>query len=201
LSFSPDGAYLAFTKPQVDPSSEKGGESVYGDVFLLATHGSGREIPVVQHKAHDYALGWAPDGKQLLFASDRTGSSYVYSISIENGHPQGNPKLMRNLAPGDTPVGLSNDGSYFYGRMLPGEDIYMVNLNPKTGDVIGEPQKAIRHREGSQSAPAWSADSRVLACRVNLGSGELGKRDSGIFVLSENGRVQEIVRKIFPNCL
>ena len=44
------------------------------DVFIMAVDGS-REIPAVVHMADDLVVGWSPDGRYLLFSSDRTGST------------------------------------------------------------------------------------------------------------------------------
>ena len=63
MFFSPDGRDLAYDLPASDTSHQR-------DVFVLAVDAS-REIPVVVHSSNDVVMGWSPDGRQLLFASDR----------------------------------------------------------------------------------------------------------------------------------
>ena len=66
MSLSPDGHYITYDFPPQEDSPER-------DIFLLSTDGS-REIPLIQHPANDFFPVWAPDGKRILFVSDRTGS-------------------------------------------------------------------------------------------------------------------------------
>jgi Tol biopolymer transport system component len=67
---SPDGRWVAFAYPRESPwtaSSKK------ADIYALAIDGS-REIAIVTHPADDNLLGWTPDGRAVLFSSDRSGS-------------------------------------------------------------------------------------------------------------------------------
>jgi len=70
--FSPDGKYIAYDIPQENKDEER-------DIFLLSAEG-GREVPLIEHPARDTVIGWSPDGKGLLFSSDRTGSQDVWFI-------------------------------------------------------------------------------------------------------------------------
>jgi Tol biopolymer transport system component len=65
------------------------------DIFVLATNGS-RETPLVEHPGNDFVLGWAPDGKRILFASDRTGVLSAWVIAVADGRPQGAPELVKS---------------------------------------------------------------------------------------------------------
>ncbi len=75
--FSPDGATIAFT-------GEYDGNT---DVFTIPAAGG---IPhrVTYHPAPDFAIGWTPDGKRILFRSSRdSGSRYtqLYSVAAAGG--------------------------------------------------------------------------------------------------------------------
>jgi dipeptidyl aminopeptidase/acylaminoacyl peptidase len=63
---SPDGQQLAFSKVATDGRNR--------DVFVSSIDGT-LEAPVVEHPSDDYPLAWAANGNQILFASDRTGST------------------------------------------------------------------------------------------------------------------------------
>jgi tricorn protease len=54
------------------------------DIYLMPVEG-GREVPLVSHPENDYPLGWTPDGKRVLFASDRAGTIGVWMIQVANG--------------------------------------------------------------------------------------------------------------------
>jgi tricorn protease len=62
--FSPDGSEIAFT-------GEYDGNI---DVFVMPAAG-GTPRRLTYHPAADHAIGWTPDGKNVIFASDRTSYS------------------------------------------------------------------------------------------------------------------------------
>ena len=65
--FSPDGRFIAYDTP---PAGEETGNH---DIFLISLDDQ-TEIPLVEHPENDAVFAWTPDGKGLLFTSDRTGS-------------------------------------------------------------------------------------------------------------------------------
>jgi WD40-like Beta Propeller Repeat len=64
--FSPDGRFVAF-------NSAGEGNPPHSDVFVMTADGR-NEAVVAGHPATDHLLGWAPDGKSLVFVSDRLGT-------------------------------------------------------------------------------------------------------------------------------
>jgi tricorn protease len=75
--FSPDGKWIAFTG-QYDGNV---------DVFLIPAEG-GEPKRLTWHPGADVAVGWTPDGKKVLFHSDR--ESYadfdrLYTVPVEGG--------------------------------------------------------------------------------------------------------------------
>ena len=87
LFFSADGKYLAFDLPAGESTEQR-------DVFVLATDGS-QEIPVAVHPSQDVLVGWSPDGKRVLFASDRSGSMGLWAVGFADGKVQGAPQLLK----------------------------------------------------------------------------------------------------------
>ncbi|MGB2862742.1 MAG: hypothetical protein WBC05_05385 [Sedimentisphaerales bacterium] len=156
MSLSPDGRNVAYSFP-----SEK--DSPKCDIFLLATDGSG-EIALVEHPADDFVLAWAPDGKQVVFASDRTGSMGVWAVEVADGKTQGDPQLLKSEIGRLYPLGLTRNGSYYYGVFSGGCNIYVAPFDPQEGNIAGKPALTIQRHWGSNWAPAWSPDGRYLAC-------------------------------------
>ena len=157
MSLSPDGRYVIYDYPQSEDSPER-------DIFLLATDGS-HEMTLVEHPATDFAPFWAPDGNQIVFTSDRSGSVGIWVLEVADGKPKGSPQLIKQDLNEMLPLGVTQDGSYYYG-FLPwvGEgDVYVATLDPETGQVVTPPAKAVQSFEGFNSHPAFSPDGKYLA--------------------------------------
>ena len=155
MSFSPDGRYIVYDFPQKEDSH---------DISLMSTDGS-REIPLVEHPASDYVLGWAPDGKNIIFASDRTGTLDAWVIQVADGKPQGTPKLVKpDIGP---PMGFTRDGSFYYVSGGHGghgiHDVYIAKLDPETGKILVPPHETINRFVESNSSPDYSPDGKYLA--------------------------------------
>ena len=155
MSLSPDGRHIVYDSSPSEDSPER-------DIFLLAVDG-GHEIPLVEHPADDGSPFWAPDGNRIVFTSDRSGSMGLWGLEVVDGKPKGSPQLIKQNLNGIFPLGLTQDGSYYYG--LPGSDadVYVATLDPKTGEVVTPPAKAAQSFEGFNYAPAFSPDGKRLA--------------------------------------
>lgn len=92
---SPDGKTIAF--------------SYQGDIYTVPTSG-GRATRITSNPDYDYAPFWSPDGKSLVFASDREGSDDVYVVAREGG-------IARRLtfsSASEVPVGFDAEGRVLF---------------------------------------------------------------------------------------
>ena len=188
MSFSPDGRYVAYAFPPKEDSPQH-------DIFLLATDGS-REIPLMEHPANDLLLGWAPDGKTILLASDRTGTLDAWVIEVADGRPQGSPKMVKRDIGQIGPMGFTRKGSFYYGVRLPRFDPYMATLDPVSGKVLAPPMRITERFQGSNTFADWSPDGEYLAyiLRGDEYPAALGSRTLCIRSL-ESGEEREIPLK------
>ncbi|MFQ5663794.1 MAG: hypothetical protein ACE5HL_08180 [Terriglobia bacterium] len=154
LSLSPDGRYLVYDLRTRKDAAER-------DIFLLAADGS-REARLIQHPAMDRHPVWAPNGKRVLFASDRTGTWGLWAIQVVEGKPQGSPELVKRDMGRILPLGFADDGSYYYGLGSGMEDVYTAEIDPVSGKVITPPAPATERFVGSNWAPVWSPDGQSL---------------------------------------
>lgn len=156
MSISPDGRFLAYDFAPREESANR-------DIFLLSTDG-GRESALIEHPANDVYPVWTPDGKHILFASDRTGSTSMWSIPVADGKPQGPAELIKqDVGRRIQPMGFTRGGSFYYGIATGMMDIYTASLDFKTGKLLAAPIKATERFVGSNCTPDWSPDGRHLA--------------------------------------
>ncbi len=153
--FSPDGRTIAYDRLPDEASPER-------DIFLLSLE-TGQNIPLIQHPADDYLLGWTHDGRWLVFASDRTGALGLWVAEVTGTKIKGEPKMVKPGIDRILPVGMTREGALYYGVVRATEDVFIVDLDPATGKVSGPPIKAIEQYEGGNFTPSYSPDGKFLA--------------------------------------
>ncbi|MBU4495595.1 MAG: tetratricopeptide repeat protein, partial [Acidobacteria bacterium] len=157
IQLSPDGQHIAY-------DFQQNVETPNHDIYILSSDGS-INVPLATHPAHDYFLGWAPDGKRIFFASDRTGAVDLWIVSVEEGKQNGDPVLLRRNIGSIKPLGILGDGSFYF-NTAKGEvpfDIHTATLDSKTGDVLTPPKKLDLPYQGNNRSPVWSPDGKHLA--------------------------------------
>ena len=121
-----------------------------------------REFPLIQDPSNHSVMGWAPDGKHILFQSDRSGSHDAWLIAVADGKAEGEPTLVKKDFSG-TVLGFARSGAFYYAVANSVRDVQIAELDPASGDVASPPQPASRRWVGITRAPDWSPDGRSLA--------------------------------------
>lgn len=189
IFFSNDGKYLAYDVPSGDPTGQQ-------DIFIIAADGS-RETPAVVHPSRDVAVGWSPDGKHLLFASDRSGSMALWALSIVDGKPQGQPEFLKGdlgnsgLSAANGFLGMTASGALYSEVFNPGADPSDIRFGPfdfATGRFLSTPTSAAHAFLGTNIHPIWSPDGKYLAYA------SMRKTHVAIAILSmETGQIRELL--------
>ena len=155
LALSPDGRYVAYDFPQRKDSKRR-------DIFLLAADGSG-DGALVEHPDNDVVLGWAPDGRRLLFGSDRSGRLGIWAQAAAEGRALGGPELVRADVPLLRAMGVTRAGALYYSVRTGVSDVYTATLDARIGAVVAPPAPLTPRYVGWNRSPDWSADGRFVA--------------------------------------
>jgi len=150
VRLSPDGRFIAYSVRQKEDASES-------DIFLLSADGS-REIPLIEHPADDSSPVWTPDGRRVIFSSNRTGSRSLWAVEVTAGKPHGAPMIVRADGANSSPIGFSIDGSLYYSVDKSMSHVFVAELDPKTGKLVTRPTTVAERYVGSNFLPAWLRD-------------------------------------------
>jgi Tol biopolymer transport system component len=154
--FSPDGRFVAY-------SVEREGSPPHGDVFLMTADGR-NEVVVAGHPAEDQLLGWTPDGRSLVFLSDRSGTWDIWTAHITGGKQQGEPELLKKNFGWDSEVlGFAPDGSLHYKTYTSSGGLYTGAVDLETGKVLEPPAPVPTRYTSPPAFLRWSPDGRNLA--------------------------------------
>jgi len=157
IFFSPDGRWLAYDLPSSLANPER-------DVFVLSVDGA-RETHAVDHRGNDELVGWSPDGKWLLFSSDRTGSNDLWAVSFHDGVSQDAPQLLKSGFERSTAIGMTRSGVLYYVQVKGGEGsstLQIASADMGAGK-IGSPVDLPKGYADSNVEPKWSPDGKQLA--------------------------------------
>jgi Tol biopolymer transport system component len=153
LQFSPDGRFIAYDLP-----SETGG---HRHVFVIPVEG-GAETPVLSDPNLNVPMGWSPDGKQLLFGSDRSGALALWSLPMANGKPQGPPQLLKEGLANPWSVGVTRSGALYVGVGQQGPwNVEVASIDLTSGKLLSPSSLPVKNYVGSNSNPEWSRDGRL----------------------------------------
>jgi tricorn protease len=170
--FSPDGQWIAF-------SSDREGNL---DVFLIPVQG-GAAKQLTTHSADETVLGWSPDSRSVLFASNR-GEDFMgklYTVSIDGGMPRNagpDMGVYGSFSPDGRKLAINRKSQVYWRKYYRGSyqsDVTVMDVAYKTfKDVTDFP--------GMDTWPMWSQDGHIYFVSDREGNGL-----TNIWRVPENG--------------
>jgi Tol biopolymer transport system component len=173
IAFSPDDRYIAYDLAVGDSDAER-------HVFVMAIDGSA-ESAVVADRSSNVVMAWTPDGRDVLFASDRTGQAALWKQGIAGGKPQGRAALVRRDVGSAYSLGMTKSGTIFVYKPASANFVQVAALDLDAAKIQPLSAKGFQRFVGSGGAPSWSADGQRLvykscspapsqACAINIAS-------------------------------
>lgn len=157
------------------------------------------ETVVAGHPAEDRLLHWTPDGRGLIFLSDRSGTWDIWTVGIAGSKQQGEPKVLKRDFGTDAEVlGIAANGSLYYRTETRLGRLFYGAIDLETGRVIEPPAPVPMRYTSPVVMPAWSPDGMNLAYishQNRFGAGVLTIRSAAT---GEERFLPSRLRNVFP---
>ncbi|MBI3696855.1 MAG: PD40 domain-containing protein [Acidobacteria bacterium] len=172
MDISPDGRFIVYDSFAGESSADR-------TLFLLSVDGA-RERKLVNFPGNHLFPLWMPDGKRIVYASDRSGTMDAWELGVENGEPRGEQRLLRRDLGRFLPMGITAGGDLYFGLRSGGTDVFIAKL----GEPARTARRATLRFPGRNSAPAWSPDGAAIAYLSRRGSENFGQESRAIAIRS-----------------
>lgn len=153
--------------PQVSPD----GKSIVGqrmkdgnwDIYIWTIDGN-QEIRLTEHPAVDSQPYWSPDGRFIVFMSDREKTEDLWAIPMHEIQPASNPvRIKRNLGKNVRLTDFTASGALAMFMFQEGisRDSYVLPVDGVSGEAKGRLLPYAKYP--LPSSPNWSPDGSVMA--------------------------------------
>jgi TolB protein len=129
------------------------------ELYLFDTPGRAPAV-LAAHPALDYNPVFSPDGRWVVFCSERRGNPDLYALDLTSTGP---PKLLTDSDAMEDAPAFSPDGKQlaFVSNREGNADIFVMPFRPDGPDASGEAVNLTRH-QGGDFNPAFSPDGKQI---------------------------------------
>jgi Tol biopolymer transport system component len=167
-ALSPDGSKLAWVEGNFDFIRVRSLGNVAPSSIWVAGVGDGEPVQVTDHPSLNVSPAWMPDGRHLLFVSNRDGPRDIYVLRLDaSAHPLGQPvRVTTGLDPHS--ISVSADGSTVaYSQFALRRNIWELAI-PERGSVSISEATPVTRGNQIVEGHGVSRDGRWLAFDSNL---------------------------------
>lgn len=144
------------------------------DIYVWTADGS-EELRVTHHRARDDSPFWSPDGRYLVFRSDRAGDYDLWALPMAGSVPTGAPlRIKAGLGARTRITDLTPAGQLtmlMVGDGTP-HDLFVLPVDSSSGKATGEFQAFARFPTQHGPGMGWSPDGSRLVYKSR--KGEIG---------------------------
>ena len=156
--WSPDGQWIAFVSNPLLPNDDRRDNR---DVFVVpSAGGTPRLLTPGTQRYRDFAPSWAPDSRQLVYASEASGHSNLHVVDIESRQTRHlTDTSIVHLSPKWSPDGnaigyVRNEDFRFHVWTIPAEGGRPVHLSERDGVNGGFEAEGVGPRGTFQWSPS-----------------------------------------------
>ena len=160
------------------------------DVFYFASRGS-QPKRLTDDPGLDYDAVLSPDGRWVVFCSERRGNPDLYVLDLQH---EGPPKLLIDSDSMEDQVTFSPDGKSlaFVSDRDGTADIFVIPFTPEKTQRGSKAVNLTRH-DGGELRPAFSPDGKKIAFSADWDAAPTGppaerSRQSEIYTMDANGK-------------
>ena len=162
------------------------------DIFYFASAGAAPRR-LTDHPGLDYDAALSPDGRWVVFTSERRGNPDLYALELDSG---AQARLLIDSAAMEDQVAFSPDGRSiaFVSTASGNADIYVLPFNPETPQSLAAATNVTNH-PGGDFRPDFSPDGARIAFTTDRDTPVSGhpifaftrQREGDVYVMKTDG--------------
>lgn len=181
---SPDGRFVAYTD-QDEPHAR-----TRVRIFNVA---DGKLRDLVTPVANEQLLEWAPDGRAVLFSSERGGTTSVWMQTVVDGRGSGEPRLVKPDVWRIGSIGMTDKGTLEYLVNVGGQSVGTLTYDPGAGRLVSQPTPVDPRAAGGTIGGLYSQDGKYFAYLARRGMTNPNLAPTFLVVKSvDGGEVREL---------
>ena len=173
-SWSPDGKRIAFVSDRdghVHPIRGR----VAAEIYVMDADG-GNQQRLTNNPSDDWSPSWSPDGKRIVFESDRDNDRNhnieIYVMDADGGNLQ---RLTNNLTEDEDPAWSPDGERIAFSARREGHVVHNLDITYEiyVMDTDGGNQQRLTENRNNDWHPVWSPDGKRIAFAADRkGDGE-----------------------------